>query len=263
MDINRKLPFTVGEEMKQICQPLFDASDLTFFEYIKSYNNGSYITLCNNLDWLENYFTKQYYNVSYFRGNPKSYQKSCVFNSTLNKGTECIKDAIEGYGIDHVFSIIEPFNGGCEFFLFGTHPDNKNIVNFYINHLDSLRRFIYYFHEKAEPLLLKHEADKFKSPFSYVKLDDDTTAANDAHIVNKHVFKPSRYKINGMHNITLSQREVECIYWLSKGKTSFETGIILNLSQRTVEKHLNNAKEKFGCSRISRLLYLAQLYAVI
>jgi len=44
----------------------------------------------------------------------------------------------------------------------------------------------------------------------------------------------------------LTQREAECLRWVSDGKTDIEVGIILEISPRTVRFHINNAKTKLG-----------------
>lgn len=46
----------------------------------------------------------------------------------------------------------------------------------------------------------------------------------------------------------LSDRESECLRWVSVGKTAWETAVILGLSRRTIEFHLNNAVRKLGAS---------------
>jgi DNA-binding CsgD family transcriptional regulator len=44
----------------------------------------------------------------------------------------------------------------------------------------------------------------------------------------------------------LSTRETEVLRWLSEGKTNKEIGAILNLSPRTVQKHLEHIYPKMG-----------------
>ncbi|SDY00022.1 DNA-binding transcriptional regulator, CsgD family [Collimonas sp. OK242] len=44
----------------------------------------------------------------------------------------------------------------------------------------------------------------------------------------------------------LSLRELECLRWSAEGKTSFEIGVILGISQRTVYFHLRNVVMKLG-----------------
>lgn len=44
----------------------------------------------------------------------------------------------------------------------------------------------------------------------------------------------------------LSPREVEVLLWAARGKTAWEIGLILKISEHTVTFHINNAKRKLG-----------------
>ncbi len=44
----------------------------------------------------------------------------------------------------------------------------------------------------------------------------------------------------------LTGRELQCLEWVSLGKTSWETASILGLSERTVNFHLRNACRKLN-----------------
>lgn len=44
----------------------------------------------------------------------------------------------------------------------------------------------------------------------------------------------------------VTARQLECLAWVAEGKTAAEIGIILDISQRTVETHLARACEAFG-----------------
>lgn len=52
--------------------------------------------------------------------------------------------------------------------------------------------------------------------------------------------------VTGACRPTLSRRQVECLSWAEKGKSARDTGQILGISQRTVEKHLEQAYEILG-----------------
>ncbi len=54
--------------------------------------------------------------------------------------------------------------------------------------------------------------------------------------------------------IELTAREQECLTYLIAGKSAKQTGAILNISQRTVEFHLDNVKVKVGCRTKLELL---------
>jgi DNA-binding CsgD family transcriptional regulator len=51
----------------------------------------------------------------------------------------------------------------------------------------------------------------------------------------------------GRHRLLeLSRRQLECLSWAEAGKSARDTGQILGISQRTVEKHLEQAYEVLG-----------------
>jgi DNA-binding CsgD family transcriptional regulator len=49
--------------------------------------------------------------------------------------------------------------------------------------------------------------------------------------------------------IPLTDRELECLSWSAAGKTAWEIGRILNLSEWTVVYHIEKTKKKFGVTR--------------
>lgn len=64
-------------------------------------------------------------------------------------------------------------------------------------------------------------------------------------------------------NIDLTQREVECINWMIKGKSAAEIAILLKLSRRTIESHINNIKYKTQCYKQFQLGYLLGKYSEV
>jgi DNA-binding CsgD family transcriptional regulator len=46
---------------------------------------------------------------------------------------------------------------------------------------------------------------------------------------------------------TLTARETECLRWTMEGKTAWEVGKILTISEQTAVRHINNATHKLGC----------------
>lgn len=58
----------------------------------------------------------------------------------------------------------------------------------------------------------------------------------------------------------LSQRQRECLTWAEAGKSARDTGQILGISQRTVEKHLEQAYAILGVrTRIQAVVRARQL----
>jgi DNA-binding CsgD family transcriptional regulator len=47
-------------------------------------------------------------------------------------------------------------------------------------------------------------------------------------------------------SVELSDREIETLTWAARGKTSAEIALIVGLSKRTVDFHIDNARAKLG-----------------
>jgi DNA-binding CsgD family transcriptional regulator len=52
--------------------------------------------------------------------------------------------------------------------------------------------------------------------------------------------------LRNLHRYGLSPRETEVVRWLAQGKTNVEISVILNISKRTADKHLENIFAKLG-----------------
>ncbi|WP_374575298.1 helix-turn-helix transcriptional regulator [Phenylobacterium sp.] len=51
----------------------------------------------------------------------------------------------------------------------------------------------------------------------------------------------------------LTRREIQCVYWVAEGKSDWEIGRILGISEETVAWHVQNAKKKLGVSRRAQM----------
>ncbi|MDT9001616.1 autoinducer binding domain-containing protein [Paucibacter sp. APW11] len=62
-----------------------------------------------------------------------------------------------------------------------------------------------------------------------------------------HVFTPQGSPA-AQFGARLTPRELECLRWTMEGKTAWEVGTILSISERTAVLHLNNAMHKLECN---------------
>jgi len=61
----------------------------------------------------------------------------------------------------------------------------------------------------------------------------------------------------------LTRREKECLQWHALGKTSWETGSILNISEACVNYHFNNIRSKFKVSQRQQAVIKAIMWGLI
>ncbi|MFE0013743.1 LuxR family transcriptional regulator [Mesorhizobium sp. NPDC059054] len=68
------------------------------------------------------------------------------------------------------------------------------------------------------------------------------------HIHARRVLTTSRM----VDGVVLSPREIECLQWAARGKSAWDIGRILGISQRTAAFHLDNARKKLGVRTITQ-----------
>lgn len=76
-----------------------------------------------------------------------------------------------------------------------------------------------------------------------------------AQLVGSFAFQAARDLVARVRNLEgfsppkLTDRQLECIVLVARGKTDWEIGKILGISEETVKMHLRNAREAYGVSK--------------
>lgn len=66
-----------------------------------------------------------------------------------------------------------------------------------------------------------------------------------AHEAALRILLPQSYSVESTEKLT--PRELECLRWTMEGKTAWEVGRILAISEQTAVRHVNNASHKLNC----------------
>jgi len=61
----------------------------------------------------------------------------------------------------------------------------------------------------------------------------------------------------------LTPRELECLYWVAIGKTSWEIGHIIGVTERTVNFHIRRVCEKLGVARRQAAVTIALQHGLL
>ena len=137
----------------QLCQPL-ELFGITLFDYVRQYDDGYRICLCNRPDWLHHFYAKDFHKHGSYEGKASLYPASYTLAKSL-PFQSIFKEARSFYNIDNVIAITKPGINFCEFFFFAGEPNNFELENFYLNNLDLLDRFILFFKDKGANLITK------------------------------------------------------------------------------------------------------------
>ncbi|QOG21051.1 MULTISPECIES: response regulator transcription factor [Bradyrhizobium] len=63
--------------------------------------------------------------------------------------------------------------------------------------------------------------------------------------------------------VVLSERERQCLRWVEEGKSSWAIGVILKVSENTVNFHIKNAMRKLETSSRTQCVVKARRYRLI
>lgn len=139
--------------------------------------------------------------------------------------------------IEYGITLIKREEDGFGFYNLGIKSSDSSIINKYVNNLNEYESFIQDFQDKTKNLFCS--AKYLKPHINSESTDDD--------------FRKTGHQFGRLH---LTNREYECVNYLIRGKTAEEIAIILNISRRTVETHVQNIKRKMNCYNQFRLGYL-------
>lgn len=94
--------------------------------------------------------------------------------------------------------------------------------------------------------------------------DDDRVRLHLAAIyTHALVRKLSGKRSDGAASPTFSRRERECLQWYAAGKSEWEIGEILSISEKTANTYLERAKQKFGVATRKQAIVAALRSGVI
>lgn len=138
-------------------------------------------------------------------------------------------------------------------FSFSSNTENHN---FYLNHLNLLKRFIVYFRLKAKNIIndLHYNCPRLltrKIEFN-VEVEDQKAIALEKF--RTQISPRTLILEDDLKKIKFSPRETQCLFSMLEGKSMNKIAEELGVSQRTVESYLENMKLKTGCITKSKLL---------
>lgn len=260
--------FSNKDAVIEICQPLFQNTKITFFDYEYYERKGGYFTLTTHPEFRHSYLTHHLYPTL------QEFERHRIVNSNKkNKNTmnyafmseammlpqgaadlnaqKYIKNILEAkaFQIYHRIYFIQHEESFFKVIGFGVSENEKSIFEFYLNSIDFLERFGHYFEFQAYDIIAQGKNSLLELP-GFLTPASTSNIPDPVHKSLPFLF-PSQYQIKfNNHPIKFTKREMECFVLKIKGNTAKEIGRFLNISHRTVEKTLLNIYEKIP--RISK-----------
>lgn len=256
LDLENHISITSASVIDNITRPLRDALDIKFFRYLKLYKNGNRVLLSNIPDAIRYMYGQGQYVHMWYDGEFPEFLREGWYNWHLNsllhkkpEKTNIESDVTSLLKVKHGITRVQEGEQFFEFFSFDTIDKNIYKVN---NSL--LQRFIYYFKDQAKKLIHIAENESFLIPIKNIQTM--SKIPDNLKFFLKET-KINRYYLGGKYeDAYLTKKEMMCVRWMLEGKTAEEIGIIESIHPKTVQRHIENIKLKFNCSKQTQLIQL-------
>ena len=228
----------------------------TFF-HLRVNNKNQFFILSNNIE-IMNYLIYEYRNLGTMI--EELVQTSICGKLAVMRWRNYVGDSflekIYKLGVWNGISVALPFNNYIDIFSFASSLRNKEINNFYVNHLQLLKHFIIYFRLNGRKEI------EYANKNLYLlnnKLELYSQDSQRKKTVVKNFQKeilPKKGCIKTVYSkiINLTEKEVTYLVMLLDGKSMFNIAEELNISQRSVESCFETIKSKTGYDTKAELL---------
>ena len=238
-----------SQYVQEICDPVLESIGITYFNYIKIYNNDcSRELLTNNVYWIDHFYKNSLYNsvgaVDVEHLLPKGY----FLWSEMDEKDPIYLQGRDFFNIDHGISFVIKRSDVTYLYIFASKKERHEINNFYVSNIDLLQRFIHYFTDKAQNIIKESEKHRIYLPKPQeINLDrvNNIFVSNQLRKQFLSTTKVNRYfLLNTSDDLYLTAKQAQCASLLTKGFTSKQMAKAMNISYRTVEGYVLDIKHK-------------------
>lgn len=237
------------EALNSICHPL-SMLNIKVFAYFRFFQNGKYMYLCNNLDWVRFCLQNIHNNEGTELGKEIGYVPEDNYHCFLwpTKKTDYLMSALYDFNIWNGLSIFKQREDSIELWGFAADRKTETLRDFYIQNIDLLKDFTTFFNVSAADFICPD--DNRLAVYKDFKQFDSTVDEYKSNQIAEFIKKTSTCNYPLMVNnqeVFLTKKELMCLNWLSSGKNAKQIALQLDLSYRTIEKNLESIKIKTGC----------------
>jgi len=250
---------TVQEEFKLICEPLFKLG-IKYFLYVYAFPDGRYLMFHNDFQYTKAFLETIKELGEGLTNHIKIIKKDESFYTYIPFDFDLFNNKREP-----VFQLVTHFNFGDTFIINKAGASNslRNYSfsrahtdicssDFYLNNLMLLERFCKYFDEKAERLVCCKDQSKLaymEQQFVFYKSSEEERLTQKIEEFLRETIVKKRILRTTEKDIPLTNREIECLTYLSLGMTDKEIARTLELSHRTIQFYFQNIRQKSGLKR--------------
>ena len=246
------------DPVQQLVKPMLKSLTANGFTFMRIYEDGTRIFLSDSAAWVKYFVDNNFFRIS-------GYKKfTYIPKFTLWKHwpkedlefQQFMNDAKATFSHDNCLNIIQVRDNFLNSFCFRAHENNDQINNVFINNIEPIERFVEDFLLQANDIIVRLELSKILIDEKKIIINNSLKEnyANISSIKTAVTHENQLLILDETGKKKLSLRESECIILRYRGLTNKLIAQKLNISQRTVEQHIENIKNKTSMYNIPNIL---------
>lgn len=261
LDIDNHVAFKKYKKIDQICKTLYQTTPITYFCYQRVYFDDRYTLLPTHPSMVD-YFWKNrlIQDLWLFSESARSissglyfWHMARLFSTPIQR--EIAHGVSKQIGLTEGIDIIERHHDFFDVYTFAS-----NDLNIYKVSISFLRQFIFYFKKEGYLLCRNAWEEKLDVSFNLPSQNNFSLPPTtwDNNLYNNDSFNLDKYYLFSRSADTfLTKREIDCLRQMANGKTSKEAALLLGISYRTVDKHIENIKLRLECHSVREAIMIA------
>lgn len=243
--------YKIIPEVAKINDDLHESLDyINFMGYGCQYDNGAGLDIVTNIEWADHYWQKYLFDQNNIKYRLKSGINFWKRNS-FNEITIIQEDARDNFDIDARIEFIyrDNLNKCYHNYSFASNKKNADrAYAFYDIHRGKLLKFITCFKQKASHLILESNKPENLILIPNYSIDHTDNLSRRDYAMELQRENP---------NTKITDREFEIMLIYAAGYTTKNIAEMLNKSEKTIETHLHNIREKYALKdRVAMKKYL-------
>ncbi|KTD05507.1 Response regulator containing a CheY-like receiver domain and an HTH DNA-binding domain protein [Legionella gratiana] len=249
-----KQMISLSEGLTDLCYPLQELG-IHLFNVLINYDDNRQIYLCNNPQWVCDYYLYELHQCSLYDNKPSLFQYDEYTLWPEHLDQPILKHGLDYYDNRYGVTICHRRDAYSAFYFFAGSHTCHYLPHFFINNFSFLDRFINCFWNRKQSLIneayavgLQRHKKRKDSPWGeeaiLLSLQQQQTLQTKRKLMEEQHFSLGP-TLNSPLFSNLSRRQKQVLYGLTRGESAQEMAERLHISRRTVERHLYLLKTKY------------------
>lgn len=239
------ISYAAQAKVKELLKPLTDQAGISYFCYGVNYRDTSGFSLHTNSRFYESWFNQ--------KGTLRGFYLGKGWYSFDHLLPQSVLEVAKEENIGNMVTYIEHQPDKTIILEFGSSPEKTEVLDFYLNNQNLLRRFGHYFVREAQDYI--NVANEQLITPSEIMMQGNPQSCDDAlDLLIENVTHPLNM---------LSRMELQCFYLLLKGYSYVEIGGMYHLSPKTINAYFTRIKNKLDCTSRHELVEMARQAGLI